>query len=143
MSILKVWDGTQFVAIGGPGVGGSDTQLQFNSQNLLSGLSTLTFNTGSLVFSGNYQINSAGGGYQLKEGTNATMGTGVLSGGTATVSTSKVTANSRIFLSDQGGSITNIGSIYISAKTGGVSFTVASTNVLDASTFAWIIFEPA
>lgn len=98
---------------------------------------------GDILVSGNVKLGTAGNGIYIKEGTNGCMGTGTLSGGTLVVSTTKVTANSRIFISDQGGSVTNIGTLYISARSAGTSFTVSSSNVLDASTFAWIIFEPA
>lgn len=98
---------------------------------------------GDVLVAGNVKLGTAGNGIYIKEGINGCMGTGTLSGGTLVVSTTKVTANSRIFLSDQGGSVTNIGSLYISARSAGTSFTVSSSNVLDASTFAWIIFEPA
>jgi hypothetical protein len=95
------------------------------------------------LFDTDIKAGVVGKGYYVKEGSNATMGTGTLSGGTLVVNTTKVTANSRIFLTDQGGTITNLGSLYISARSVGTSFTVSSTNVLDASDFAWIIFEPA
>lgn len=144
MPILKVWDGTQFQSIGGPGVAGTNNQLQFNSQNLLTGASTLTFNTSALVNVGNFVINSAGSGIQIKEGANACMGTGILTLGATTINTTAVTANSRIFLSDEGGGVlANIGALYISSKSAGSNFTVASSNATDSSTFAWVIFNPA
>lgn len=144
MPILKVWDGTQFQSIGGPGVGGTNNQIQFNSQNILSGLSSLTFNTGNLTMFGNYQISSAGGLIQVKEGSNASMGTGILVSGATTINTTVVTAQSRIFISDEGGGVVaNIGALYISSKTAGSNFTVASVNILDTSTFAWLIVNPA
>ena len=76
------------------------------------------------------------------EGANAAMGTAVLVGGTVTVNTTKVAANSRILCFHQvlGGSV---GSLYISARTVGVSFTVTSSNILDTSTIAWLIVAPA
>lgn len=89
---------------------------------------------------GNFRLNSVGGGFWMKEGTNARMGTGNLSGGTATVSTTAVSSNSRIFLTSQS-NISSPGALYISARITGVSFTVTSTNASDASTFAWIIVE--
>lgn len=103
----------------------------------------LYINSGNSLMNGNLTLGTAGNGLSIKEGTNARMGTGTLSGGTVVISTTAVTANSRIFLTDEGGTVTNLGSLYISARTAGASFTVSSTNVLDASTFAWIIFEPA
>lgn len=88
-------------------------------------------------------IGTAGGGLKVKEGTNATMGTGTLNGTTAVVvSTTKVTATSRIFLSIQAPGGTPSGTIYVSARTAGTSFSVKSA-AADTSTFAWMIVEPA
>lgn len=93
---------------------------------------------------GDVKLSTAGNGFYVAEGSNATMGTGTLSGGTLVVSTTKVTASSRIFLTDTGGGVlANIGSLYVSARSAGTSFTVSSSNALDTSTFNWIIFEPA
>lgn len=81
-------------------------------------------------------------GFKVREGTNARMGTAVLIGGTVVVPTTKVTANSRIFLSGQipGGTP---GGLNVSARTPGTSFTITSTNGADTSTVAWEIKEPA
>lgn len=92
---------------------------------------------------GDIAMDTAGNGLYVKEGTNATMGVATLTAGTVTVNTTKVTANSRIFITVQGGTLTNVGSTYISARTAGTSFTITSTNILDASTVAWFIAEPA
>lgn len=72
-------------------------------------------------------------------GSNASAGTGTLSGGTVTIPTTAVTANSLIFLTDTASSITNVGALTVSAKSAGVSFTVTSTLALDSSTFNWMI----
>lgn len=87
-------------------------------------------------------IGTAGGGLKVKEGSNATMGTGTLNGTTeVTVSTTKVTANSRIFLTAQAPGGTPSGTIYVSSRSAGVSFGVKSL-ALDTSTFAWLLVEP-
>lgn len=85
--------------------------------------------------------NTAGKGLKIKEGSNAKMGTATLIAGATTVLTTAVTANSRIFLTAQvsGGTV---GTIYISARTGGTSFTITSTSNSDTSTVAWLIVEP-
>lgn len=75
----------------------------------------------------------------IATGTNAIVGTSTLSGGTVTVSTSSVTANSIIFLTLQ--SCTSCGTQYISAKTASTSFTITSTNGSDASTVGWLIIN--
>lgn len=98
---------------------------------------------GSTKLEGNVTLPTAGNGVLIKEGTNATMGIATLSGGTVVVSTTKVTANSRIFLTVNGGTLTNVGTPYVSARTASTSFTITSTNASDVSDVAWIIIEPA
>lgn len=99
--------------------------------------------SGISSFNGDVKLSTVGNGLYVKEGTNATMGTGTLVGGTLVVSNTKVTASSRIFLTSEGGTITNLGTLYISARSAGTSFTVSSSNVLDAQTFVYLIVEPA
>lgn len=98
-----------------------------------------TFNSGG-IFPGDLKITQAGNGLQIKAGSNARIGTATLASGTVTVSNTSVTASTRVFIQDTGGSITNLGSntVTISAGSG---FTVTSTNILDSSTFNWILFE--
>jgi hypothetical protein len=97
--------------------------------------------TGNNIFQGNIKLTTAGNGIYISTGTNSTMGSVTLVGGTATVNTTKVTANSIILLTVQGGALTNLGSEYISARSVGTSFTITSTNILDVSTVGWIILE--
>lgn len=81
------------------------------------------------------------GSLYIKSGSDRSMGTAVLSGGTVTVNNSTVTANSRIFLTTQSTSGTP-GFVYISARSAGTSFTITSSSGTDASTVAWLIIEP-
>lgn len=90
---------------------------------------------------GGLTMTTAGSGISIKEGTNATMGSATLSSGTVTVSTTKVTANSRIILTINSSSGT-VGTPYVSARSAGTSFTITSTSGSDASTVAWVILEP-
>jgi Pectinesterase. len=92
--------------------------------------------------SGDFIANTAGKGLKVKEGTNAKMGIATLVGGTVVVSTTAVTANSRIFLTNNNPSGT-LGLLAVTARTPGTSFTIGSLNVLDTSDIAWIIVEPA
>lgn len=97
-----------------------------------------------LFLAGDFLLSTAGNGLYVKEGTNATMGTAVLVLGTKVVSTTKVTANSRIFLSSESlGTITSPVAVAVTARTAGTSFTITSANLTDTSTIAWIIIEPA
>jgi hypothetical protein len=105
-----------------------------------SGLITAT---AGILSNSDIKLNTVGNGYYVKEGTNATMGVVTLVLGVATVNTTKVTANSRIFLTTQGGTLTNIANHYISARIAGTSFTITSMNLLDTSDVGWIIIEPA
>jgi hypothetical protein len=87
-------------------------------------------------------LGSAGGGLAVKEGANARMGVSTLVGGTVTVANTSVTATTRIQLTTQtlGGTI---GVQYISARVVGTSFTITSSSVVDTSTVAWFMTEPA
>lgn len=77
---------------------------------------------------------------KITTGTNASAGTGTLSAGTVTVSTTAVTANSLIFLTDTSNGA-NIGVLSVGTKTPGTSFVVNSSNALDSSTFNWLIIN--
>lgn len=92
--------------------------------------------TSDLIFA------TAGKTVRLKEGSNATMGAAVLVGGTVTVSTTAVTANSRIQLTSNvdGGTP---GWLRVSARVNGTSFTITSSSGTDTSTVAWLILEPS
>jgi hypothetical protein len=90
---------------------------------------------------GSLTLGTAGNKLNITTGSNASAGTGTLVGGTATISTTAVTANSLIFLTDTASSITNVGSLTVSAKTAGTSFVVTSTIALDTSTFNWLIIN--
>ena len=97
---------------------------------------------GTTILDGSVTLPTAGNGILIKEGTNATMGLSTLVGGTVTVSTTKVTASSRIHLTSQADGGTP-GFVRITARTGGTSFTITSSNASDTSSIAWIIIEPA
>lgn len=97
----------------------------------------------ALSQTGDFKLTTAGNGIYIKEGSNATMGRAVMVGGTVVVSTTKVTTTSEIFLSSNVDGGTPTGAVRISARTAATSFTITSTNVLDTSTVAWVILEPA
>lgn len=84
----------------------------------------------------------AGKGLSIKEGSNAKMGAATLVGGTVTVNTTAVTANSRIYLTSQvdGGTP---GYLRVSGRVAATSFTITSGSGTDTSTVAWMIVEPA
>lgn len=95
-----------------------------------------------IVNDGELKLATAGNGLYIKEGSNATMGRAALVAGTVTINTTKVTANSEIFLTNNvnGGTV---GTPTVSARTAGTSFTITSTNAADTSTISWLIIEPA
>jgi hypothetical protein len=95
-------------------------------------------------FGGDLKLLTAGNGFYVKEGTNATMGTATLVAGTVTVNTTKVTANSRIYLTVQSlGTVAVATPIAITARVAGTSFTITSSGVTDTSVISWIIIEPS
>ncbi len=88
-----------------------------------------------------------GKGIKIAEGSNAKMGTAVLVGGTVTVATTAVTANSRIILTKKVGGGTR-GLLEVGTVTAGTSFVInavdsAGALVADTSTITWLILEPA
>jgi len=96
---------------------------------------------GESWFGGDIVCGTAGKGVKVAEGSDATMGLVATSGGSATVSTTKVTANSRIFLCVQanGGTAT---AAEVTSRIPGTSFsiTVTGSSTVDV---AWLIIEPA
>lgn len=118
----------------------------------LSFAATITFGSGGNnqtnydsdvhLFAGSLKLTAAGNGFFVKEGSNATMGTGTMIAGAVTVLTTKVTANSRIMLTGQNSSGTP-GELTVSARTAGTSFTITSESALDTRLVGWIILEPA
>lgn len=100
--------------------------------------------TEKLGVNGNIALETAGNGLQIKEGTNGTMGVATLVAGTVTVSTNKVTATSRIFLTVQSlGTVAVATPIAVTARSAGTSFTISSSSITDTSVVAWLILEPA
>lgn len=78
---------------------------------------------------------------KLEDGSNKAMGVATLVGGTVTVNNTKVTANSRIFLTSQADGGTP-GTLRVSARVAGTSFTITSSSGTDTSTVAFLILEP-
>jgi hypothetical protein len=141
-------------AASGPVFGSSLPGDTFNRVEL-RGNGTIAFGTGAAlpalllsraagpVLSVNdpFDISAAGSGLQVAEGSNAKQGTFTLTGGTTqAVPNTSVTANSRIFLTNNlvGGTP---GFVFITGRTAGTSFTV-SCIATDTSTYAYEIFEP-
>jgi hypothetical protein len=102
----------------------------------------LVIRSSSASFESPVQLTQLGHGFKVKEGSNAKMGTATLTAGSATVSTTAVAVNSRIYLTSNidGGTP---GWLRVSARTAGTSFTITSSSATDTSTVAWIIFDPA
>ena len=100
--------------------------------------------SGTQTVNADLKLGTAGNGIYVKEGTNATMGLATLVAGVVVVSTTKVTANSRIFLTRQTIAGTLGSSVDVTARTAGTSFTItANGSILDTSTVAWLLIEPA
>jgi hypothetical protein len=96
--------------------------------------------TDKLEVTGNIALTTAGNKIKIATGTNASVGTSTLVAGTVTVSTTAVTASSKIFLTcgvvggTQG--ILSVGTI-----TGGTSFVINSSNAADTSQINWFIIN--
>lgn len=90
----------------------------------------------------NPQAKTAGNKIKIKSGTNASVGTATLVGGTVTVNTTAVTANSVIILTVQSlGTVTVATPVAVTAKTAGTSFVITSSDNTDTSTIGYWIFD--
>lgn len=123
----------------GPGTSGIIPIIVQAETGQYTDLSQWRDSAGTLVSS----VNKTGG-FAVAEGSNATGGLATLVGGTVTVTTNKVTANSRIQLTQQNVSGVSVATaVAVSSRSAGTSFTISSANVLDTSSIAWMIIEPA
>jgi lysophospholipase L1-like esterase len=77
---------------------------------------------------------------RILEGTNASMGAATLVAGTVTVSNTRVTANTRIFLTPQDSN--TVGIVRVSARVAGTSFTITSSSGTDTGLVAYELIEP-
>lgn len=133
---------------------GLDTYLQAGTSKSIyfriHGVQKGAWDTNSLAVSTDFKLDTVGKGIYVKEGSNATMGTGTFSSGVATINTTKVTANSRIHITRYG-TATKHGIPSVTSRSAGTSFTVTSldgsdgtsTQTGDDGTFVWTILEPS
>lgn len=123
----------------GDGTNAPDTSLVRAGVNALQTSSFLEMGAGK-----SDGLFSVFGGLHVAEGSNATMGVVTLVTGSATVNTTKVTANSRIFLTVQElGTVSSPKAVAAFNRTPGTSFQIASSDATDTSNVAWFIVEPA
>lgn len=103
--------------------------------------SALLINSGNLrMDNGNISLNTAGNKLNIATGSNASVGvSGAMTAGTITISTTAVTASSRIFLTHATVSGT-LGVLSVGTIVAGTSFVINSSSGTDASTINyWII----
>lgn len=94
------------------------------------------------IANGSITLGTAGNKINITTGTNGSTGTAILVGGTVTVSTTAVTASSKIFLTDATtGALTNIGTPTVGTIVSGTSFVINSSNILDTSAVNWWIIN--
>ncbi len=77
------------------------------------------------------------------EAVNKQQGINTLVAGFVGISNTAVTANSRIFLTNQSLGGPTAGSLYVSGRSAGNSFTIGSSAISDTSVVAYEIFEPS
>ena len=80
--------------------------------------------------------------FKVSEAANGRMGTVTLAAGTATVSNTSVTANTRIFLSMVSPNGGTPGFLDTATRNPGTDFTITSTSVADTSIVTYLLIEP-
>lgn len=103
---------------------------------------TLTATAGAITATnGNLVLGTAGNKLSITTGANASIGvSGAMTAGTITISTTAVTASSKIFLTHAsvGGTV---GTLSVGTITAGTSFVINSSNNADTSTVNWWIIN--
>lgn len=132
-----------------PDAGASASFVMTAGAQTVAGVKTFT----SDITASNADIISAtaGKGIQIKEGSNARMGTATLVAGTVTISNTSVTANTRIFINRYDvNSSTALGLLSVGTVTPSTSFVInalkeadATVQTNDVSIVHWMLIEPA
>lgn len=103
----------------------------------LTATTTLTATSGAITATnGNLVLGTAGNKLSIATGANASVGTATLAGGTATVNTTAVTANSIILLTRQSIGATGaaaLGHLTVGTVTAGTSFVINAVQAADAT----------
>lgn len=103
-------------------------------------------NTSPYIGNDNYEPPASrnGDGGKVKEGgADAAMGVATLVLGVATVATTLVAADSRIFLQQQAlGTVTAPKALAVTSRVVGTSFTITSADLTDTSVVAWELVVP-
>lgn len=99
--------------------------------------------TGNTTLAGNLSLTTAGNKISIATGTNASIGTSAaMTAGTITISTTAVTASSKIFLTpNTPGGTAGILSAPTASIVAGTSFVINSSNNADTSTVNWWIIN--
>jgi len=131
------------IGTGGTGavkIGNATGNTQFTGNIVAS--TTLTATLGAITATnGNLVLGTAGNKLSIATGANASIGvSGALAASAVTVTTTAVTASSKIFITRAAAAGT-LGNLSIGTITAGVSFTITTDNVLDTSTVNWIIIN--
>jgi len=129
-----------------PSAGASASFMMTQGAQTVVGAQTFS---ADMTINANVLINTAGKGVQIKEGSNARMGTSTLTNGTVTVSNTSVTANTRIFLTRYApGASTALGTLSVGTVVANTSFVIDSRNPTDAtvqtndvSVVHWLLVE--
>ena len=138
-NLLVANAGTVGVKWTDPSTGATESAITFGTK-----VNGVTLVRALIEGNGSVAMQTAGATLKVKEGANACMGTATLAAGTAAVSTTAVTASSRIFISRQeGGTPADFGHLQVDNVVASTGFDINSTDVADDSVVAWIIIEPS
>jgi hypothetical protein len=119
----------------------TETMRLFNGGRLYVGTSPSDDGVNTLQVNGSMSLKTAGNKINIATGTNASIGTSAaMVAGTITISTTAVTASSKIFLTNAAPAGT-IGVLSVGTIVAGTSFVINSSSALDTSTVNWFIIN--
>lgn len=133
-------DSADKITLGSPNIDGG-VRIAVGNLDVSAGGATIANDVA--IANGNLALQGQGKGLRITEGGGAArMGAVTLAGGMATINTTSVTANSRIFLTSQQDGNGQAGTMRVSGRIPGIAFTINSSRSNDTATVAWLIIEP-
>lgn len=115
----------------------------FVAPGSIAAVTTLTATIGAITaINGNLVLGTAGNKLSIATGANASVGTASLVAGTVTVSTTAVSASSKIFVTvGTLGTVVAPQAMYVDAIVAGTSFDITSADATDTSEVNWLIIN--
>ena len=139
--VLGTADQIDVVTVGG--VATASIPATFIAPGSIEATTTLTATLGDITATdGNLVLGTAGNKIEIADGADASIGTATLVAGTVTVSTTAITASSKVFVTVAAlGTVAAPQAMLVDAIVAGTSFDITSADATDTSDVNWLIIN--